>query len=106
MATVNPTVLRSVQGTVFFSKWATDSQCVTYISADSQLPFKHLFLHQVLHSANLHLIYVVHKTGPICTPVCPFHGLRLAGGVTRGGIIMSGGHAVAAVADAEASQSW
>ncbi len=85
---------------------ATDLQCVTYISTDSQLPFKHLFLHQVLHPANLHLIHIVHKTGPIRTTVCTFHRLWLAGWVNGGGVIMSGGHAVAAVADAEAPESW
>lgn len=82
------------------------SRLQIYICTYSQLPFKHLFLYQVLHSANLHLIYIVHKTGPIRTPVCTFHGLWLAGGVNRGGIIVSGGHAVAAVADAEAPESW
>ncbi|TNN88001.1 hypothetical protein EYF80_001582 [Liparis tanakae] len=78
---------------------------VHHISADSQLPFKHLFLHQVLHSANLHLVDIVHKTGPVRGHASAVHGLRLAGRVSAGGFLVSGGHAVAAVADAEASES-
>lgn len=70
-----------------------------------QLPFQHLFLHQVLHSANLHLVYVVHKTGPICCPVPTFHGLWLAGRVDGGGVVIGGGHTVTAVTDAKAPES-
>lgn len=74
-------------------------------SADGQLPSKHLFLHQVLHSADLHLVYVVHKAGPIGALVPTLHGLRLADGVNGEGIVVSGGHAVAAVTDTQALES-
>lgn len=82
-----------------------DSQSVTDIRADSQLSFKNLFLYQVLHSANLHLIHIIHKTGPICAPVCTLHGLWLVGGVRRGWIFVCGGHTVAAVTKPKASES-
>lgn len=74
---------------------------VSYVGADSQLPFKHPFLHQVLHPADLHLIHIVHEAGPIRTHVCALRGLGLAGG----GVVVSGRHAVAAVADAKAPET-
>lgn len=79
------------------------SQCVVRIS---QLAFQHLFLYQVLHPADLHLIHFVHEAGPDRALVRAFHGLRLAGGVHGGGIVVSGGHTVAAVTEAEAPESW
>lgn len=82
-----------------------NSQRVNYITADSQLSFKHLFLHQVFHSADLHLVHLIYKAGPIRTAVCSFHRLWLAGRVNWGCFIMSGGHTVAAITDAEASES-
>lgn len=74
-------------------------------SSDSQLPVVHLFLHQVLHPPNLHLVHVIHKAGPVCAAVTTVHGLRVVGGGLRGRVVVSGGHTVAAVADAEASES-
>lgn len=82
-----------------------NSQCVTYVAARSQLPVNHLFLHQVLHPAHLHLVHVVHERGPIRAPFCAHQGLWLTGGVNRGRIVVGGGHAVAAVADPEAPQA-
>ena len=78
---------------------------MTHVAADSQLPLEHLFLHQVLHPAHLHLVHIVHKTGPVRAAVRALHRLRLAGRVHGGGVVVSGGDAVAAVADAEASES-
>lgn len=82
-----------------------NSQRVNYVSADSQLSFKHLFLHQVFHSADLHLVHLIYKAGPIRTAICSFHRLWLARRVNRGCFVMSGGHTVAAITDAEASES-
>lgn len=78
---------------------------MTDFGALGQLSFQHLFLHQVLHSADLHLVHIVHKARPVCGPVRTHHRFRLGGGVDRRRIFVSGGHTVATVADAKAPQS-
>lgn len=73
--------------------------------SDRKLPLKHLFLCQVLHPANLHIVHVVHKAGPVRAAVSTVHGLLMGGGRLRGRVAVSGCHTVAAVANAEASES-
>lgn len=74
-------------------------------SSDRQLPLKHLFLYQVFYPANLHLVHVVHKAGPVPTAVSLVHRLLMGGGELRGRIIVRGCHTIAAVTDAKAPES-
>lgn len=80
-------------------------QCFFQCLSDRQLPLKHLFLYQVFHPANLHLVHVVHKAGPVPTAVSTVHRILMGGGELRARIIVSGCHTVAAVTNAEASES-
>lgn len=64
-----------------------------------------LFPHQVFHPADLHVVRVVHQTGPDGALVGPVHGLRLDGDVGGRRVVVCRGDAVAAVAEAKALES-
>lgn len=70
-----------------------------------QMALHQLFLHQVLHPADLHLVRVVHQAGPDGALVRTVHGLRLDGDVGRGRVVVRCGHAVATITEAKALES-
>lgn len=65
-----------------------------------------LLLHQVLHPADLHVVDVIHQSGPDGALVGAVRGLRLDGAVGGGRVVVCRGYAVATVAEAKALESW
>lgn len=64
-----------------------------------------LLLHQVLHSADLHILNIIHQSGPDGALVGAVHRLRLDGDVGGGRVVVCRGYAVATVAESKALES-
>lgn len=69
------------------------------------MTLRQLFLHQVLHPADLYVVNIVHQGGPDGALVGAVHRLWLDGDVGGGRVVVRRGYAVATVTEAKALES-